>query len=288
PRRIDVPLNLATQSSCAGELWQVDGPVECDQRDGVVACLAAQVAMFHACVAEGDLRIALESAVADVYGRVLEALRRTGFGYPLRVWNYLSAINDGVGDAERYRRFCVGRYRALPVIAGIERLLPAATAIGGPPDSGLTLYVLAARKPGLQIENPRQLSAYRYPRDYGQRSPSFSRATAASWRDGDSLFVSGTASILGHRTVHAGDVRAQLRQAFANIYAVRVQAARQTRRGPLPLRRCTVYVRHAEEVALLLDLLRDYLGMVQPRILIGDVCRRDLSVEVEAVCDSLG
>ena len=48
--------------------------------------------------------------------------------YLLRVWNYLDAITQGDGDAERYREFCVGRAR------GLGRFdpsgLPAATAIG--------------------------------------------------------------------------------------------------------------------------------------------------------------
>ena len=44
------------------------------------------------------------------------------------MWNYLDAINEGDGDAERYRQFCVGRARGLGRPNG--KRLPAATAIG--------------------------------------------------------------------------------------------------------------------------------------------------------------
>src|SRR3546814_12468443 len=56
-------------------------------------------------------------------------------------------------------------------------LLPAATAIGRCDDARVVqVYWLAARTPGMPVENPRQVSAYRYPRQYGPQQPSFARA----------------------------------------------------------------------------------------------------------------
>jgi hypothetical protein len=58
-----------------------------------------------------------------------------------------------------------------------EAALPAATCIGRFDGvRRLQVYWLAAREAGLPLENPRQVSAFRYPRQYGPQSPSFSRA----------------------------------------------------------------------------------------------------------------
>ena len=59
------------------------------------------------------------------------------------------------------------------------------------------------------LENPRQTSAYEYATRYGPESPKFSRAIALSCGDYATIFISGTASITGSQTQHAGDIAAQ-------------------------------------------------------------------------------
>src|SRR5690606_28962859 len=118
----------------------------------------------------------IEQATHDLYRRLDGLLQRRGFTHCLRIWTYLSDINAGADDRERYRLFTAGRSRALALRPGDEHYLPAATAIGSD-GGGLVMYLLAGRLPGIAIENPRQVSAFRYPRQYGPRSPSFSRAT---------------------------------------------------------------------------------------------------------------
>jgi len=83
------------------------------------------------------------------------------------------------------------------------------------------VYFLASPARARALENPRQISAYRYPRDYGPDSPTFSRAAIAAATVGQQLFISGTASILGHESVHIGDAGAQARESAANIAALR-------------------------------------------------------------------
>ena len=111
---------------------------------------------------------------------------RLGQPHLIRAWNYLPAINDGSGDRERYRRFCLGRARALEAADVSGQSLCAGTAIGGE-EPMLRIYGLFGTRPGVNIENPRQISAYRYPRCYGPRSPSFARATAVAANDGQVL-----------------------------------------------------------------------------------------------------
>jgi len=139
----------------------------------------------------------------------------------------------------------------------------------------------------MQIENPRQVSAFHYPRSYGPCSPSFSRATLLPWSDGARLLVSGTASIVGHATVFAGDTAAQLRQTAANLQALLEQAARRhggcVRADDFEAESYTVYLRHEEDLAGIAAQLRELFGRAPYRVLGGDICRRELLIEVDAV-----
>ncbi len=144
---------------------------------------------------------------------------------------------------------------------------------------------MAGKRAATALENPRQVSAYHYPADYGPRSPTFSRAMLASLADQEILFVSGTASIVGHRTVHAGDAVAQCREVLANIGAV-VEAANQVRRSAayapdaLSYR---VYLRHAADLAGVADVLATHLGAAADIVFVqADICRADLLLEIEA------
>ncbi len=228
----------------------------------------------------GDIAGAAERG----YGRVLESCTRLGFPHLLRVWNWFGAINAGEGDAERYRRFCVGRARVIPTEPATG--YAAATALGVPaePDA-LTLHWLAAARPGVAIENPRQVSAWEYPREYGPVAPGFSRAMLLEWCDPPLLLVSGTASVLGHASAH-DETLAQLDESLTNVEALLARAAARVGRaaalGPDSLLR--VYLRDAREAPRVAAQLAARLGAQTPVMLLhGDVCRRELAVEIVAV-----
>ncbi|MDQ3283315.1 MAG: hypothetical protein M3Q69_18100, partial [Acidobacteriota bacterium] len=164
----------------------------------------------------------LDQASRELYAQLIDEVRTAGFPYFVRMWNYVGSINDHDRDRERYQLFCAGRHDAF-VSAGYHHDvdLPAASAVGMPGRGAIT-YFLAAREPGMQVENPRQIAAYHYPPQYGVKSPSFSRATV--WKE--TVFVSGTSSVVGHATVHAGDVLAQLDETLRNIEVVLAQTGR--------------------------------------------------------------
>jgi enamine deaminase RidA (YjgF/YER057c/UK114 family) len=163
--------------------------------------------------------------------------------------------------------------------------VPAASAVGFA-DGPLTIYFLAGRNvTPIAIENPRQVSAYQYPKDYGPRSPTFSRASVVRLGGNEVLFLSGTASIVGHRTLHLGDVVAQTRETMANITAIITEANRVApRAGFAPGDLCyKVYVRREQDVGAIHDELRRILGeSAQIMFLKADICRQDLLMEIEA------
>jgi chorismate lyase/3-hydroxybenzoate synthase len=237
--------------------------------------------------AEQDL---LQQAQA-VYELLLRTVQEAGKPHLLRLWNYLPRINAVEQGEERYQTFNRGRRRAFAA-AGLSVGVgaPAACALGTVQGT-LRVAVLAGRQPVTAIENPRQVSAYDYPRQYGVEPPLFSRAAWLPQEGGrDLLLVSGTASIVGHATVHASDVLAQTQESVRNIEAV-LQAANARAGRPLwrleDLSGC-VYVRHAGDYPLVRRCL-DGLGLRHFCYLQADVCRSDLLVEIEAeaqICPS--
>lgn len=221
-----------------------------------------------------------------LYRQLIERLAQSRYAYPLRLWNYFPAINRGSDDTERYRRFCIGRGQALQAAGLSDAQMCAATAIG---TAGATmqLIALAGTRPGVSIENPRQVSAWNYPRRYGPRQPAFARATAVGLAEGRvGLLVSGTASVVGHITAHPHDVQAQTDEAASNLEALLEHAAGAMRQPALACFNdaslARVYVRHAADWPVVEALLRQRWPELRLCALQGDICRSDLMVEIEA------
>lgn len=223
----------------------------------------------------------IEQAAFDAYRALQDFMAVSPCPNLLRVWNFLDRLNEGEGDAERYRRFCVGRHRAI-ARPGFEARLPAATVIGSR-QPGLVLHFLAASERGTQVENPRQTPAFHYPRDYGPISPSFSRAT----RLGRHLLVSGTAAVVGHATLHPGDATAQAGEIDANVGALLEHAARTAfpgQPGRWWAQALRIYLRRPADQSAVLPKLLGRLDAGTPvTVLRGDISRSDLMVEIEGV-----
>ena len=265
------------------ELWLSDTPVEHGRRGAIGYAHNGEVLFCTLRLSEAELGD-LHAATCGAYLEVDELQRALGYPALLRAWNYLGRINDGDGDAERYRLFVTGRYEAIASRPGFEGALPAATAIGTRGD-GLLMYFLAAKEGGIQIENPRQLSAFRYPRQYGPRSPSFSRATWKAWPGETHLYVSGTASVVGHESIHAHDPVAQLDEVLRNIDALldetRSRHALKKKPEAVALK---FYLRDAALWEQLAPRLHEAFGSTTPLYgLEADICRRDLLLEIEGM-----
>ncbi|RYF35145.1 MAG: hypothetical protein EOO26_01940 [Comamonadaceae bacterium] len=222
-----------------------------------------------------------------VYRALFDTLDAAGTPHLVRIWNYLPQINADGGGLERYRQFNLGRQQAFvdadrPAFEGA----PAACALGIR-QGALCVSFLAGQRPPLPIENPRQVSAYRYPSTYGPRAPTFSRAALADLGGAMALFISGTASIVGHETQHPGDVREQTRETMRNLAAVVDAAnAQGNARFALESLEAVVYVRHAADVPAILAVIDETLGAGSylarhAVVLEADICRSDLLVEIE-------
>ena len=104
-------------------------------------------------------------------------------------------------------------------------------------------------------------------------------------RQDEVLFVSGTASIVGHATLHPGDVVAQTRETMANIEAVLAEANRLASQPGFDLASLyyKVSVRHPADLAQIRTELERIVGTTPNAVYLqADVCRQELLLEIEA------
>jgi enamine deaminase RidA (YjgF/YER057c/UK114 family) len=284
---VHVPLDLIAGERQCVDVLRAAGPVRFERAGDVTLATDDRLLFGSVRIDERDAH-GLRAAAHRAYTSIFALLDRSPCRFPLRFWNYVPHINAPLDGLERYRHFNVGRQEAfLAAQRAAFAGAPAACAIGSFSDA-LAVYFVAAAQAPIPIENPRQISAYHYPADYGPRSPTFSRATLYP-RDLPALFISGTASIVGHRSEHPGDPLAQTRETFVNLRAV-VEGANTRLSKPvfaLDALTYTVYVRRSAD----LDVIRtQFLREVGEQsaaarsalFLRGDICRAELLVEIEA------
>ncbi|MGH8296678.1 MAG: hypothetical protein ACRETZ_14465 [Steroidobacteraceae bacterium] len=278
------------------ELWRIGGELSAGTHGRVRYTCSPDVLFGSLSLHEDDLppaaadcpgRSRLHAATSQAYREIFATLAAVGRPHLLRIWNYLPDINLETHGLERYRQFNSARQEALIACGrAVAGSVPAASALGAAAGSPLVIYFLASRLAPQLIENPRQVSAYRYPAQYGARSPAFSRAAVLGAKDAATLFISGTASIVGHRSMHTGDPVAQTREALRNIEALLEEAGRKVPGATLPLESLAykVYVREPRDLPLVRSQLTAAIGAAAPVLYLkADICRRDLAVEIEAV-----
>lgn len=294
---LQVPLSGRGDDLC--EIWQTTQPVVMGCSSGDIAYRRSRDFLFGSIVLpiaecfvdnHGLIPPPLQDAAENAYQQIFHLLGQGGYPNLLRIWNFVPDINRASDDFEHYRQFNIGRQRAFIAHNRLsaEHNVPAASALGSV-DGPLVVYFLASKYNAVAIENPRQVSAYHYPREYGPCSPTFSRAGWIDLGPQQVLFISGTASITGHQTRHKADVVAQTQESMMNISAVIAEANRLTGAAYTLNDLCyKVYLRHYTDLSL---VRTEVNRLVSPGCLVfylqADICRSDLLVEIEATAGVL-
>jgi len=222
------------------------------------------------------------------YCDLLNVVSATGYGHLVRIWNYFPDINAGEGDAEKYRQFSIGRAEAFEEAGIVDDSMPAGTAVGSS-DGNLSIIALVSKHGFLPTENPRQVSAYKYPRQYGPRSPKFSRGGCIATQDHHLFLFSGTAAIIGHESIHPYETQPQVEETLRNLnYLMSAMSnpfgdARQLVFDAESMLR--VYIRDPNDSEQVADRLRKQFGSIDANavFLRADICRRELMVEIDGV-----
>jgi len=217
----------------------------------------------------------------------------------VRQWNY---IGDIVGMKEGFQNYQVFNevrseyYNKYRTVAGF----PAATGVGMK-YGGVFLDFCALKADETvklkSVSNPSQVNAY----EYGQHvlkgmtnagtavrhPPQFERGLLLINKTCNTLFVSGTASIIGQETIGKGDVN---EQTFVTIENIRKVADRERIRkltgkediGPGKISLLRVYIKKQEDFKSVKSICNEHFP-VSPVIFIeADICRDDLLTEIEA------
>ena len=265
------------------EQWTTKGPVRSASTGNLVF---AHDDEFLFCAGFIPASLRYTEATREVYADAFALVAKLDFPKIFRMWNFIPHINgENHEGLEVYRDFCRGRAIAFEEDYAGASGMPAATGIGTWGE-GVGFYFLACRESAVKhIENSRQTPAYRYPRRYGPKPPSFARATHMH----DTLFVSGTASIVGHETLHAGELDRQWQVATENI-AHLISAGNLAGQGAAAgymlrdLDQIKVYYRHAADLRSVMKLARaTFHPDASIRYLKVDICRADLLVEIEGI-----
>ena len=272
--------------SCLLEIWTSPNPVS-TYRDKEIQIAFDDDIMLGSVEIEEKPGVTLEEATRAAYRQIFNSISNMGYVHLARMWNYFPSINGEENGRERYQGFCMGRHAAFAELKEeFETLLPAASAVGT--DSGLLhIDFVAAKNKVLHVENPRQISAYHYPKRYGPRSPSFARGTVCALYGKTYFFVAGTASIVGHATQHLDDPQEQTKEAILNIEAL-IDYVKKDHEDviahDLTLEGLKVYIRSSKDDECVQSTVEAHFGKeVATLYLRGDMCRKELLVEIEAI-----
>jgi chorismate lyase/3-hydroxybenzoate synthase len=279
---------VADSADAFTEVWHTDRPIERGTLDGVVHAHDGE-SLF--CAVWIDSSDDCTEAVRAAYLTALGLTRTLDYQRIFRMWNFVENINGTNSEGlEVYRDFCRGRAQAFHEFGFAEKRLPAATGVGAL-GGGIGFCLLASRSAHhVTIENSRQVPAYHYPERYGPSSPSFARAThVASAGHGASIYVSGTASVVGHETLHRGQVAEQCGETLANLEHL-LSAGNLARHGLRPgrrledLRNIKVYVRDQKDLLTVREICaKAFSPAADIAFLNVDLCRADLLVEIEGI-----
>jgi chorismate lyase/3-hydroxybenzoate synthase len=107
PRYLQVALD-SFDAPTPLELWQIDAPIDCGS-DGALRWSAGGGWLFVAVELDEREHGGPAATAQLAYEQLRRFVATRSEQHVLRVWNYLGAINQGEGDAERYKHFCDGR-----------------------------------------------------------------------------------------------------------------------------------------------------------------------------------
>ena len=221
----------------------------------------------------------------------------------IRQWNYIENISRVEGFEEEHQNYQVfNDVRSHYYEKGtFDNGYPAATGIGM--TTGGVIIDFIALSPSDQIsvkpiQNPGQIDAHRYselvlkgtPSEGLQQkcSPKFERAKLVTIGSGHYIYVSGTASIRGEKTMHVDDVEKQTLTTIENIFQLFSKENQESLGlkfdvSQIRFSHLRAYVKYNKDIPLVKKICESKLNSNSSLFLISDICREDLLVEIEGV-----
>jgi enamine deaminase RidA (YjgF/YER057c/UK114 family) len=238
------------------------------------------------------------NAAFDQMRAILEA-EQMSFDHIVRQWNFIGNILMVRNELQNYQIFNEVRSENYHKFRKIHSY-PAATGVGMKYD-GVKLDFCAVKATGdlkiIAVDNPDQIRPY----DYSQQvlkgkpvggkginqPPQFERAVFIAENYGSTLFVSGTASIIGQDTIGIDNVEKQTIVTLENINKLADARRIEHLTGntdthavtPILLR---VYIKKQSDFAKVKAICSEQYPAVPSIYIEADICRDNLLVEIEA------
>ncbi len=223
-----------------------------------------------------------EDRSAEVRAVYLDMLQMLKGSQIYRIWNFVPGINAQEDDLENYRAFNIGRWQAFEESGYLElnnRQHPAASAVGIE-GKNLAIAFCAGKEASASFENPFQVPAWKYPKEYGPKSPCFVRGAVV---DNHTVYLSGTASILGHESTDQSDLSGQFDTTMENVDIMLEEMGTDRRNESAQFR---IYLRNQDDFPAVLQRWKSEVSSSvfdRTCFLQADICRKELIIEIEAI-----
>jgi enamine deaminase RidA (YjgF/YER057c/UK114 family) len=240
-------------------------------------------------------------AAVAAFEMVMEILQRENLTLNniVRQWNFIGEILEMKEGFQNYQVFNEVRseyYNKYRTVSGF----PAATGVGM--KYGGVFLDFCAMKPDESVKmkavsNPSQVNAYEYEQQVlkgmansgsdVKHPPQFERGLLMINKTTNTLFVSGTASIIGQETIGKGDVDEQAMVTIENIRNVadlkRIrQLIGKDDIGPGKFSLLRVYIKKQDDFKSIKSICNKHFPGSPVIFIEADICRDDLLTEIEA------
>ena len=218
---------------------------------------------------------------AAMFGEVERLLGSCSAGMHdlVRTWIWLDGISEGY---DRLNGARTARFRSSGLIPASGKeppaYLPASTCVGARTPAGGFCSADGLAVTGAVRVVP--LAGGLQPPAWGYGS-AFSRGICLEEKECRQLFVSGTAAIDGEgRSLHPGDVRAQVEETFDVVRSlIAAEGA-----GFRDIRSATIYLKRGADLEVYDTVARRWgLGELPAVVVVADICRDELLFEMDAL-----
>lgn len=242
----------------------------------------------------------IEQDSIRAFEQMVEILRAEGMtiDHVIRQWNYVGEILkiiDAKGlDLQNYQVFNEVRGRFYHQHR-VREDFPAATGIGvKTPGVSIDFYAVQPLGDGvatIAVNNRKQQNPYVYDQEVligsapvkkaAKQPPQFERARLLRMPGSATLFLSGTASIVGQETVGVGDVEEQTRVTIANLEELSRSVEESQKTDAWRYNLLRVYVKNEEDFSLVVPICKAHFPDIPIIFVQADVCRDNLLMEIE-------
>lgn len=253
-------------------------------------------------IPSSNYSLPLQQQSIEVFNKIQLILNKHEFNINdiIRQWNYIGNITGhDKQDEQIYQIYNNSRaefYKEVQWPNGY----PAATGIGTN-YNGIIVSCIAFKSNSLDkkiiysLDNPLQIAAHIYSKkvllgstpDTIKETPKFERAKLIDIADNIFCFISGTAAIRGEYSVHLQSPQMQTELALENIeYLISNKNLQNNLCPEYSLKICNlrVYIKNRDHYQIVRSTIEKRMPKIPVIYLFTDICRSELLVEIEGIC----